>query len=54
MKKLDKLEMSKKLAILKKGIGIESENVCNQVRGQIVWKQVEDTAKGLLYNGNKF
>ena len=48
MKKLNKLEMIKKLAILKKGIGIKSEKVCNQVRGQIVWKQVEDTAQGLL------
>ena len=33
---------------LKKGIGIASEKICNQVRDQIVWKQVEDTAQGLL------
>ena len=32
----------------KKGIGIESEKVCKQVRDQIVWKQVEDTAQELL------
>ena len=33
---------------LKKGIGIEIEKVCKQVRDQIVWKQVEDTSQGLL------
>ena len=33
---------------LKKGIGIESEKVCKQVRDQIVWKQVKDTAQSLL------
>ena len=33
---------------LKKRIGIVSEKVCKQVRDQIVWKQVEDTAQGLL------
>ena len=32
----------------KKGIGIKSEKVCKQVRDQIVWKQVEDTAQRLL------
>ena len=39
---------------LKKGIGIKSEKVYKQVRDQIVWKRVEDTAEGLLWNGNKF
>ena len=43
-----------KIAILKKGIGIESERIWKQVRDQIVWKKVEDTAQGLLKNGNKF
>ena len=37
-----------KYAILKKGIGIESEKLCIQVRDQIVWKYVENTAQGLL------
>ena len=31
-----------------KRIGIESDKVCKQVRDQIVWKQAEDTAQGLL------
>ena len=35
-------------------MGIESKKLCKQVRDQTVWKQVEDTAQGLLYNGNKF
>ena len=39
---------------IEKGIGIESEKVCKQVRDQIVWKQVEDTAQGLLEIGSKF
>ena len=43
-----------KNTILKKGIGIKSEKVCKQVRDQIVWKWVEGTAEGLLWNGNKF
>ena len=30
----------KKIVILRKGIGIESEKVCKQVRDQMVWKQV--------------
>ena len=38
----------KNLQFFKKGIGIESEKVCKQVRDQIVWKQVKDTAQGLL------
>ena len=29
---------------LKRGIGIESEKVCKQVRDQKVWKQVKDEA----------
>ena len=32
--------MIQKFVILKKGIGIESEKVCKQVRDQMVWKQV--------------
>ena len=44
MKKLEKLEMILKFAILKKGIQIESEKPYKQVSYQIVWKQVEDTA----------
>ena len=48
MKKLDKLEMILNICNFKKGTGIESEKVCKQVRDQIVWKQVEDTAQGLL------
>ena len=35
-----------KFALLKKGIGIESERVCKKGRDQIVWKQVEDVAQG--------
>ena len=42
------------IAFLKKGMGIESEKYTNKFRDQIVWKQVEDTAQGLLQNGNKF
>ena len=37
-----------KFVVLKKVIGIGSENVYKQVRDQIVWKQVEDIAQGLL------
>ena len=32
-------------------MGIESEKSIKHVRDQIVWKQVEDTAQGLLSNG---
>ena len=38
----------KNLQFKRKGIGIEREKVCKQVRDQIEWKQVEDTAQGLL------
>ena len=31
----------KKFTILKKGIGIESQNLCKQVKDQKVWKQFE-------------
>ena len=48
MKKLDKLEMILKIAILKKEIGIKSKKVSKQVKDQIVWEKVEDTAQGLL------
>ena len=34
MKKLQKLDEFKKFAILKKGIGIESQNVCKQFKDQ--------------------
>ena len=43
---------SKKISILKKGIGIEGEKLLKQVRGQKQvreWKQVKDGAKGSLY-----
>ena len=33
---------------IKKGIGIESEKLCKQVRDQIVGKQIEDTTQWLL------
>ena len=42
------LEMILKIAIYKKGIRIEGEKTMQKVRDQIVWKQVEDTAPGLL------
>ena len=29
---------------------MENEKVCKQFRDQILWKQVEDTAQGLLEN----
>ena len=38
-----------KISNFKKGTGIENKKVCQQVRDQIVWKQIEDTAQGLLY-----
>ena len=47
MKKLNKLQNDLKICNLKKRIGIEIEKVCKQVRDQIVWKQVKDTAQGL-------
>ena len=34
MKKLEKLDEFKKFAILKKGIGIESQNLCKQFNDQ--------------------
>ena len=34
MKKLQKLDELKKFAILKKGIGIESQNLCKQFNDQ--------------------
>ena len=37
--------MIEKISILKKGIGVESEKVCKQVRDQKVWKQVKDGAQ---------
>ena len=48
MKKLDKLEMILKICNVKKRNRDQMGKVCNQVRYQIVWKQVEDTAQGLL------
>ena len=33
-----------KICNLRKGIGSKVKKVCKQVRDQIVWKQVEDTA----------
>ena len=44
-----------KICNFKKGIGIESEkSMYKQGRDQIVWKQIEDIAQGLLQNGNIF
>ena len=39
MKKLQKLDEFKKFAILKKGIGIESQNLCKQFNNQKLYKQ---------------
>ena len=36
------LDDIKKNSILKRGIGIESDKICKQVRVQKVWKQVRD------------
>ena len=37
-----------KITSFKKGIGIKNKKVWKQLRDQIVWKQVEDTAQELL------
>ena len=29
-------------------MGLKMKKVCKQIRDQMVWKQVEDTAEGLL------
>ena len=42
------LKMILKICNFKKQIGIESEKVRKQVKDQMVWKQVEDTAQGLI------
>ena len=39
MKKLQKLDEFKKFAILKKGIGIESQNYANKLMIKKLWKQ---------------
>ena len=39
MKKLQKLDEFKKFAILRKGIGIESQNLCKQFNDQKLYKQ---------------
>ena len=44
---IEKPEMILKICNFKNGIGIKAKN-CKQVRDQIVWKQVEGTAQGLL------
>ena len=36
------------MLFLKKIMGSKVKKVCKQVRDQIVWKQVEDKAQGLL------
>ena len=41
-------EMFLKICNFKKGIRIKSEKVSKQVSEQILWKQVEGTAQGLL------
>ena len=38
----------KKLQFYKRKSGSKVKTACEQVRDQIVWKQVEDTAQGLL------
>ena len=43
-----KLEMILKICNFKKEVGIKVKVLCKQVRDHIVWKQVEDTAQGLL------
>ena len=45
MKKLEKQVNNFKNASLK-GIEIERQKLCKQMRNQIVWKQVEDELKG--------
>ena len=46
------LDMILKICNFKKGN--RDQRLCKQVRYQIVWKQVEDTAQGLPKNENKF
>ena len=41
-----------KICKFKKGSNVKK--LCEQGRDQTAWKQVEDTAQGLLYNENKF
>ena len=48
MKKLEKLEMIFKNLLFKKGIGIKIEKVCKQVRDQMVWKHIKNTARGVI------
>ena len=48
------IKLISKICNSKKGNSNGKWKVCKQVRGQIVWKQVEDTAQRLLLNGNKF
>ena len=38
----------KKLQFIKREYGSKVKKLCKKVRDQIVWKQVEDTALGLL------
>ena len=46
---MDKLEMILKICNFKeREQGLKVKKVCKQIRDQIVWKQVEDTAQGLL------
>ena len=52
MKKLEKVAMILKICNYKKGNRDGKRKVCKQVRDQIVWKHVEDTAHELLQNGN--
>ena len=47
MKKLEKQVNNFKNASLK-GIEIERQKLCKQMRNQIVWKQVEDGTQRLL------
>ena len=43
-----------KTSILKNGIRIKSERTVQTSYGSKVWKQAENSAQGLLLNGNKF
>ena len=40
--KLNKLDDSKKISILKRGIRIKGEKLWKQVRGQKFWKQMRE------------
>ena len=43
-----------KICSFKKEYGIKGKEYANTFRDQIAWKEVEDTAQGLLWNENKY